>query len=261
MSSEQQNENSDFLLPNTLKITDVWPGTDANVFIISFPYALNVFNNCQSFKNTSFLKKSSVTKQTTGQQAALTEQVLGMTFFTSQRWSTTSNLGTQKKIATLPFALKRKLAICFLFLQKLLQLIWGEAALFSCQVREKHGLSEIAVECQALPDTGIQGCRAGSAGLYLASDAGRGKPASSNESSLSLQHAVNGNDSQPCVKLGKRGMNANTSSYYLPSLSVRRFWEKRRGKQSTEQVRGRPAGKEQVEASGRTRWGAPDVQS
>lgn len=138
-----------------------------------------LFNNCQSFKNTSFLKKNSVTKQNTGQQAALAEQVLGMTFFTSQRWSTTSNLGTETKIATLPFALKRKLVVCFLFLQELLQLIWGEAALFSCQVREKHGLSKITVEWQALPDTGIQGCRAGSTGLNLASDAGRVKPASS----------------------------------------------------------------------------------
>ena len=113
-----------------------------------------LFNNCQSFKNTSFLKKNSVTKQTIGQQAALAEQVFGLTFFTSQRWSATFNLGTQKQIATLPFALKRKLAICFLFLQKLLQLIRGEAALFSCQVCEKHRLYEITVECQALPDTG-----------------------------------------------------------------------------------------------------------
>lgn len=220
-----------------------------------------LFNNCQSFKNTSFLKKNSVTKQTTGQQAALAEQVLGVTFFTSRRRSTASNLGTRKKIATLPFALKRKLAVCFLFLQELLQLIWGEAALFSCQVREKHGLSEIALEYQALPDTGIQGCRACSTGLYLASDAGRVKPASSYKSSLGLQHAVNGNDSQPCVKLSKTGMNASTCSYNLTSLSVHPFWEDRRGKWLTEQVQGGPTGKEQVEALRRTSQGTPEIQS
>lgn len=56
-------------------------------------------------------------------------------------------------------------------------------------------------------------------GLYLASDAGRGKPVSSYKSGLSLQLAVNGNDSQPCVKLSKTGTNANTSSDRPPPSS------------------------------------------
>lgn len=41
MSAEKQNQNPDFQLPAPLKSTDVWSGTDADVFIISFPYALN----------------------------------------------------------------------------------------------------------------------------------------------------------------------------------------------------------------------------
>jgi len=40
--AEKQKQNSDFLLPVPLKSTDVWSGTDANVFIASFSYALNV---------------------------------------------------------------------------------------------------------------------------------------------------------------------------------------------------------------------------
>lgn len=71
-----------------------------------------------------------------------------------------------------------------------------------------------------------QGCRAGSTGLYLAADAGRGKPVSGYESGLSLQRAVNGNDSQPWVKLSKTGVklsktgtNAKSSSYRFPRSS------------------------------------------
>ena len=64
-----------------------------------------------------------------------------------------------------------------------------------------------------------QGRGAGSVGLYLASDAGRGKPVSSYESGLSLQLAEKGEDSQPRVKLGKTGTNGNTSSYCLPLSS------------------------------------------
>jgi len=74
-----------------------------------------LFNNCQSFKNTSFLKKTTVLPNKP-LDSKLAEQVFGVTFFTSQRWSAAFHLETQKKIAMLPFALKRKLAICFLLL-------------------------------------------------------------------------------------------------------------------------------------------------
>lgn len=108
-----------------------------------------------------------------------------------------------------------------------------------------------------------QGRRDGSMGLYLASDAGRGKPVSSYGSGWSLQRAVNRNDSQTGVKLGKSGTNANNLFLPPPSVlpscptpSVRPFWGERRGNQSTEQVQGGTTGKEQVEVSGRTQAGS-----